>query len=131
MRDSLVFNLDSITGDTISIDTVKIKVILPREPLPEIDQPLTDSTLTVPGDSVLQSLDIPAVDGISPVEPAGSVPQEIIETVEEITEGVKDLTGVEENHDENKDLPPPEEAPGTPLPEENGPPKEPVPIKDS
>lgn len=30
MRDSIVYTLDSITGDTVSVDTVQIKVTLPR-----------------------------------------------------------------------------------------------------
>lgn len=59
MRDSVVFTLDSITGDTIGVDTLKIKVVLPREsknnPLPAADalvEVLDSLGLTVPGDSI-------------------------------------------------------------------------------
>lgn len=79
MRDSLVYRLDSITGDTLSVDMVQYKVILPREssvnrvPMPDtanIDSVLmpvnpaaTDTVLTT--DSLYHDSIVPAMNVVT------------------------------------------------------------------
>lgn len=110
MRDSLVYTLDSITGDTIAVDTMRIKVILPREtPANTTDVPdaLEQLSMTVNADSL--NLGKPMWDADSLL----SVPDSVF-PVDSSSETLPDSIGLPAPEVCPEDTTPPEIFPGSP-----------------